>query len=58
MGRAEGGWGGRAGGGGGAALASDVDLFHGLAVLLLYLHLNGGPEEHVFALQAVLAAGC
>lgn len=39
-----------------AALTSDVDLSHGLAVILLQLHLNGGPKEHVFALQAVLAA--
>lgn len=41
-----------------AALTSDVDLFHCLAVLRLHLHLNGGPKEHVFALQAVLATGC
>lgn len=38
-----------------AALTSDIDLFHCLAVLRLHLHLNGRSKERVFALQAVLA---
>lgn len=40
----------------GGGLTANVDFLHGL-VLRLQLHLDGGPEEHVFALQAVEAAG-
>lgn len=42
----------------GQIITSDVDLFYCLAVLLLQLHLNGGPKKHILALHAVLAAGC
>lgn len=37
-------------------LTANVDFLHRL-VLGLQLHLDGGPEVHVFALQAVEAAG-
>ena len=40
----------------GGGLTANVDFLHRL-VLGLQLHLDGGPEEHVFALQAVEAAG-
>lgn len=42
----------------GQIITSDVDLFYCFAVLLLQLHLNGGPKKHILALHAVLAAGC
>lgn len=37
-------------GAGAEIITSNVDLFHCLAVLLLQLHLDGGPKKHILAL--------